>query len=228
MELAIRPRSREDFSDDGVKLMMENITMNIDPVHLAVRSTAEGAQKILNELEAGLAEAKARRDAILADIRKANDAAVRDQQARLKLPGLNKEDAAAGRLIRSIEMQIAEARKRIAMAENQAAAAKAAKSDAPVCDKLFEVVCPDGRKVRHRGASLEDVRRRLQVGYTVAGQVHGADADGNGGFIPRPGFLTAMLEAYEGELIEWLEARGIIGSDKQTVVVLPNNNRELQ
>jgi len=42
---------------------------------------------------------------------------------------------------------------------------------------------------------------------------------------PHPGFLTAMLEAYEGELIEWLEARGIIGSDKQTVVVLPRNGR---
>ena len=32
--------------------------MNIDPVHLAVRSTAEGAQKVLNELEVELAEAK--------------------------------------------------------------------------------------------------------------------------------------------------------------------------
>jgi septal ring factor EnvC (AmiA/AmiB activator) len=206
--------------------MMENRAMNIDPVHLAFRSgTAESAQKVLNELEAELAAAKQRRDKILADISKANDAAFAgDKRQLFALGALNKEDAAVGRLILSIQRQIAEAKKRVAMAENQAAAAKAAESDVPVRDKLFEVVCPDGRKVRHRGASQEDVRRRLQVGYTVAGQVHGADADGNGGFIPRPGFLTAMLEAYEGEFIEWLEARGISGNSVK--VILPSDGRE--
>jgi septal ring factor EnvC (AmiA/AmiB activator) len=204
--------------------------MNLDPVHLAFRSgTAESAQKVLNELEAELAAAKQRRDKILADISAANAASVRDQRARMELPRLNKEEAATGRLIRSIEMQIVQAKKRVAMAEAAAAgaaAARAAKSDAPVRDKLYEIVCPDGRKVRHRGASQEDVRRRLQIGYTVAGQVFGADNAGNGGFIPRPGFLTAMLEAYEAELVAFLEARGIVGSDKQTVVVLPPNGRE--
>jgi hypothetical protein len=202
--------------------------MNLDPTVLAFRSTAEGAQKVLNELEAELAEVRARRDRILADVGKANDASVRDQRARLKLPGLNKEEVATGRLIRSIEMQITEARKRVAMVEAHAAAAKAANAPALVRDKLFEIICPDGRKVRHRGASQEDVRRRLQIGYTMVGQVFGADDAGNGGFIPRPGFLTAMLEAYESELLEFLEARGIVGSDKQTVIVLPNNGRDLQ
>jgi hypothetical protein len=60
----------------------------------------------------------------------------------------------------------------------------------------------------------------------VAGQVFGADDAGNGGFIPRPGFLTAMLEAYRAELLEFLEAHGITGSDKQSVVILPSNGRE--
>jgi hypothetical protein len=187
--------------------------MNIDPTHIAFRcGTAEETQAVLDELIAEHAATKQRRDTILSDLAKANEASVRDQRARMALPRLNKEETETGRLIRSIEMQIVQARKRVAildMAANQAAAAKAAGSDASVRDKLFEVVAPDGRKIRHRGASLEDVRRRLQVGYTVAGQVHGADDNGNGGFIPRPGFLTAMLEAYNGEFEAWLAERGV-------------------
>jgi hypothetical protein len=204
--------------------------VNIDSVHLAARSnTAENTRKVLDELESELTAAKQRRDVILNDINRASDAAVRDQRERLKLSGLNKQDVETGRLIRSIEMQVSEARKRVAMAEANAASTKARQAfergEPVVRNKLFEIVCPDGRKVRHRGASQEDVQRRLQSGYTIVGQVHGADADGNGGFIPRPGFLTAMLEAYEGELIAFLAARGVTGSDK-TVVILPDNNRE--
>jgi hypothetical protein len=224
--------SDEDIRGTNVPddFMMENTTMNLDAVHLAARSgTAESTQQVLNELEAELAAAKHRRDKILADISKANDASFRDQRARLELPRLNKEDAAVGRLIVSIGTQIGFAKKRLDLAANQAAAAQAARADAPaVRDKLFEIVCPDGRKVRHRGASQEDVQRRLQHGYSIIGQVHCADDAGNGGFIPRPGFLTAVLEAYRAELLEFLEAQGITGSDKQAVVVLPNNNRELQ
>jgi hypothetical protein len=98
---------------------MENI-MNIDPVHLAFRCTAEGTQKILNELEAELAEAKVRRDKILVDIGKANDAAFAgDRRARLELSGLNKQDAEVGRLILSIERQVAEAKKRSRRSRNR-------------------------------------------------------------------------------------------------------------
>jgi hypothetical protein len=39
--------------------------------------------------------------------------------------------------------------------------------------------------------------------------------------------MKALLESEGDELLEWLAARGIVGSDK-TVVVLPSNNRELQ
>jgi hypothetical protein len=194
--------------------------MNIDAVHLAARSgTAEETKKVLNELEAELADTKARRDKILVDIARANERSVRDQRERMKLPGLNKQEIAAGRLIVSIQHQVSEARKRVAMVHAaEAGRARAAELDnaALVRNKLYEVTCPDGRKVRHRGASQEDVQRRLQAGYSVAGQVHGADADGNGGFIPRPGFLTAMLEAYEGEFETWLAKRGIVGSIAQS------------
>lgn len=185
--------------------------MNIDPVNLAMRSTSEGPQKILDELEAELIAVKARRDKTSADIGKAEAAAEKgDKRQLFALAGLNKQDQAEGRLVISIGRQIAEEKKRLVMAANQAVAMRASVDDASkVRDKLFEVTGPDGRRVRHRGASQEDVRRRLQFGYALVGQVHGADADGIGGFVPRPGFLTAVLEAYEGELIEWLGARGL-------------------
>ena len=38
--------------------------------------------------------------------------------------------------------------------------------------------------------------------------------------------MTSLLDAGGGELLEFLEKHGIVGSDKQPVVVLPANNRE--
>ena len=184
-------------------------------------------RETLRAREEKLANAKKQRDVILIDIRKASAAAdAGDQLARATLRALTKADVAAGRLVLSLEAEVAQSRKRLGMAETQAAMAAATRASADdaalVRDKLFAVKCPDGRVVRHRGASQEDVRRRLQVGYTVAGQVFGADADGNGGFVPQRGFLTAVLEAYESELVEWLEARGISGLGKS----VPPNGRE--
>jgi hypothetical protein len=207
--------------------------MNIDPVHLAARSgTAEEAQKVLNELEAEFAAVKHRRDAILVDISKANAASVRDQQARLKLPGLNKEEAVAGRLIRSIEMQVKEAKKRVAMAANQAAAARAAVPIAEGAERLFLVNTPHHlHQVRHKARTIEELRSRLLPGYTVEGQIFGANDAGEGGVVaaidPKgPSIMEGLLAAFGDELIAWLAERGIVGSDKQTVVVLPANNRE--
>ena len=103
----------------------------------------EDLRKVLNGLEVKLSGAKAQRDRILIDVRKAAAAAdMGDQRARFAQGALNKEDAAAGRLILSLEAQVAEARKRLGMAETQAAviAAKRAIADAgDVPQKLFEV-----------------------------------------------------------------------------------------
>jgi hypothetical protein len=83
-------------------------------------------RKIVAAYEAKLAEEKARRDKILADIRAASARADDgDQRARFELAGLNKQDLAAGRLILSLEAQVAEARKRLDMAMNQAAVVEA-------------------------------------------------------------------------------------------------------
>ncbi|MFZ3327283.1 MAG: hypothetical protein WA231_15955 [Methylocella sp.] len=187
----------------------------------------EDFRATLQAREAKLAAAKKQRDTILIDTRKASAAAdAGDQLARATLRDLTKADLAAGRLVGSLAGEVAESRKRLAMAETQAGliAANKASSEAAALprDKLFETVCPDGRKVRHRHHSLEALQKGLLPGYRAIGQVFGADADGNGGFVPQRGFLTAVLEAYESELVEWLEARGISGPGKP----VPPNGRE--
>ena len=81
----------------------------------------------------------------------------------------------------------------------------------------FTRPCPDGRKVRHRGASLESMQRVLQPGYRAIGQVFGANEDGTGGFISQPGapsMLKALLESEGDELLAFLAEHGITGSDK--------------
>jgi hypothetical protein len=210
--------------------------MNLDSVHLAARSgTAEETQGVLNELEAELAAVKHRRDAILADISKANAASVRDQRARLELPRLNKEETSAGRLILSIERQIAEARKRVDMLANQAAAARA-KAAVPIMDgpeRLFLVKTPNNGQVRHKAQSVEQLRARLLAGYSVAGEIFGANDAGAGGVVAAiaptgPSIMAGLLAAHGKDLEAWLADRGIVGTDKQTVVVLPANGRDLQ
>jgi hypothetical protein len=208
--------------------------MGIENINITSCSV-DDRRKIVAAYEAKLAEEKARRDKILADIRETTARAdMGDQRARFAQGGLNKEDAAAGRLILSLEAQVAEAKKRLDAAMNQAGVAEArqAESDsAPVPhDKLFETVCPDGRRVRHRHHSFEALQKALQPGYLVAGQVFGANADDTGGIVSRPGapsMLKALLESHGDELVAFLAERGIIGSDK-TVIVLPASGRELQ
>jgi hypothetical protein len=187
--------------------------MNIDSVHLAFRSTAEGAQKVLNELEAELADVKARRDRILADISKANDASVRDQRARMELPALNKSNVETGRLIVSLEREVAEARKRVAIVEAHAAAAKekqAAEHGGTGRLVQLEIRAPDGRVLRQFHKSVDAARSALQPGYEVTGQVIGSGVVSPIGPGARS-FMASLLDAGGGELLEFLEAHGIVG-----------------
>jgi hypothetical protein len=173
-------------------------------------------RKALSDLEQKLGDAKARRDKILLDIRKASAAVdAGDQRARFAQGGLNKEDAAAGRLILSLEAQVAEARKRLGMAETQAATAEAkrASADAGAAsrDRLFEVVCPDGRKVRHRHESAGALQKALMPGYRVVAEVFGAGIDDEGGLVEPIGQSTmkTLLAAHGDELVAFLAERGI-------------------
>jgi hypothetical protein len=195
------------------------------PIWLGVQENNDGENEmtVIDERreavalhESKLAAAKRQRDTILIDKRVAEARADKgDQPARMEVARLGKQDLELGRLVLSIERQLKEAKRWLAFAENQAATAAATRAsvdDTLVRDKLFECICPDGRKVRHRGASQEDVQRRLQPGYSVTGQIFGANADGTGGFVSSPGapsMLKALLDSQGDELIAFLAERGI-------------------
>jgi hypothetical protein len=118
-------------------------------------------------------------------------------------------------LILSLEAQIAEARKRLAMAETQAATAAANRASAdagPVLhDRVFEVTTPDGRVVRHRHESAGALQKVLMPGYRVVAEVFGAGTDDKGGMIELIGQSTmkTLLAAHGDELVAFLAERGI-------------------
>jgi hypothetical protein len=202
--------------------------MKPDPALLPA-GCVEDVQKIVKGLEAELSTAMARRGVILAELAKAMAAVDRgDRKARVYQVQLNKEDAAASRLISSITNQIGAARKRLQLAENQAAAAalKQAQSDAAAVphERLFEVEAPDGRRVRHRHASPDTLRGVLQPGYQLVAEVLGAGVDGKGGLVEPIGQRSTMeilLAAHGSELLEFLGKHGIIGSTRQLFAVIP-------
>lgn len=190
---------------------------NIDITNCSI----DDRRKIVAAYEAKLAEEKARRDNILADIRETTARADKgDQQARFELASLNKQDAAAGRLILSIQAQVAEARKRLDMAENQAATVEAnGHAMAIPCDgagkwRWFEITTLDGRVIRHRAASLDALQAALLKGYTVTAEVFGASAIGFGGVAAQigsdvPSIMAGLLAAHGKELETWLASRGV-------------------
>jgi hypothetical protein len=193
--------------------------LNIDSVHLAWRcGTEDQTRRVVSDLEGALAEAKARRDKILADIRKANEAAFAGDKRQLFAltgkGGLNQQEAAVGRLILSIAAQLQEARKWLATIEAHAATAAARRASADdavlVRDKVFEVETPDGRRVRHHHATADSLQRMLQPGYKVVAEVQGAGIDGKGGMVEALGQSTmkTLLAAHGADLLAFLEAHG--------------------
>ena len=174
-------------------------------------------REVVRKHEAKLAAAKKQRDIILIDTRKASAAAdAGDQLARATLRALAKADVAAGRLVLSLEAQVAGARKWLAMAETQAAliaANKASVDAAPVPhDRLFEVATPfDARVVRHHHEFAGALQKVLQPGYRVVAEVFGAGIDDEGGMIEPIGQSTmkTLLAVHGDELIAFLAERGI-------------------
>ncbi len=157
-------------------------------------------------------------------MRKASAAAdFGDQRARLELAGLNKQDGAAGRLILSLEAQVAEAQKRVEMAQAQVGAvrAKAAVPIAEGAEKLFLVNTPRNlHQVRHKARTIKSLRSRLLPGYTIEGEIFGANDAGEGGVVAAieptgPSIMAGLLQAHGAELLAFLAERGIIGSNKE-------------
>jgi len=163
----------------------------------------ERTEASLAAIEEQLAAAVQRRDALTSDLARTNarvDAGGNDgKAARLELAPLNKAIDSAGHLILSLTRQRDEAKKWHTMALDQAAgtARIAAAATTVPRDKLFEVRTPDGRTVRHRHHSSEALRASLLPGYTVAGEVFGADEQGRGGFsVASNHGLIAFLSAH--------------------------------
>jgi hypothetical protein len=194
--------------------------MTFGATDIPVRDVAS-LRKGLSVLEAELVTAKGRRDKILIERQKAIAAVdTGDQRARFAQAALNKEDGAAGRLILSLEAQVADARKRLAMAETQAATVEA-KSHAMAipCDgagkwRWFETTTLDGRVLRHRALSLAELQKALLKNYKVTAEVFGASATGVGGVASQigsdvPSIMAGLLAAHGEEIVAFLAERGI-------------------
>jgi hypothetical protein len=125
----------------------------------------------------------------------------------------------------------------------QAAEAGRARAAVPIAEggeRLFQVSTPHNlHYVRHKASSVEVLRARLLPGYTIHGEIFGANDAGEGGVVaaiePKcPSIMAGLLAAFGDELITYLAKRGIVSpiaqspelaGDKQTVV-LPSNGRE--
>jgi hypothetical protein len=68
-------------------------------------------------------------------------------------------------------------------------------------------------------------------------EIFGANEDNTGGFAASIGsdnkgsksnMMDVLLQAHGDTLLAWLAEHGFVGSDKQTVIVLPQNGRDLQ
>jgi hypothetical protein len=139
----------------------------------------------------------------------------RINSARNSLRPLNKQAAAIDSEIALIRIDISHARRHLELATAYAESVKArasANANAGItADKWFEISCPDGRKIRRRGASLESMQVGLQQGYRVVGRAFAANEDGSGGFVDSgsPSLLAQLLDAQGSDLITFLASRGI-------------------
>lgn len=157
----------------------------------------------LADFEAKHADAVALKHRLANEIRLANAKAdTGDRAALLSQPRLNREHAASSRDATALEGHVADARRRVELAENQAReiariAAASQLANVPA-DKVFEVRAPDGRVVRHRAADADALQASLRDGYVVAAQIYGAAADGTGGFSVANGVSReTLLEALQ-------------------------------
>jgi hypothetical protein len=191
------------------------------------------ARKVLNDLESKLAAVQDRRDKIVIEISRASAeaaAAVGINSARNSLGPLNKQAASCDGEIALIKIEISHAKRQLELAEAQDASVRAKQAaERGETGRLvqLEIRAPDGRVIRQFHKSVDAARKALQPGYEVTGEV----ISGNIVSPIGPGarsFMASLLASQGGELLEFLEAHGIIGHDKQAVVVLPSNGRELQ
>jgi uncharacterized coiled-coil protein SlyX len=158
-------------------------------------------EKHLSNLGVELEKARSRRLDTLQEIHHVSARAelTRDNKAVNALGPLNKSEEADARLIQSLERQIADVKKQLDLARAQSACVAsrvaAAQSSAAEHTRWFEVLCPGGRVVRHKHASLESIRAALEPGYSVRSELFGVGDDGTGGFQVACGQRANLLKA---------------------------------
>jgi hypothetical protein len=195
--------------------------------------SVEDAKAVLAGLEGKLSDANARRDKVIIEISRAADKAaaiggIGDQSAKISLGPLNKQANVIDSEIALLRINITMARRRLELAEAHAESGKAKQAaERGETGHLvqLEIRAPGGRVIRQFHKSVDAAREALQSGYEVTGEVIGSGVVSPVGPGTRS-FMKALLESQGDELIAFLAERGIVGSDKQAVVVLPANNRE--
>ncbi|HEY8005702.1 MAG TPA: hypothetical protein VIE66_02595 [Methylocella sp.] len=159
----------------------------------------ECQEKIVSDLEQDLARATAARLEVLGTVRQVSTAVDEKREVAAKLAPLNKRVKELSIAIVSMTQRLADERRTLDLAKNQQAErariAAAAANASLLKDKVFEVVAPDGRAIRHLHASAEALRSELLPGYAIRGRVYGADKSGHGGFCVSLATSAADLEA---------------------------------
>jgi hypothetical protein len=188
-------------------------------------SDLEIAQDNIDRLVKKLAIANRAKTTADRGVHTAANTAADNNKARGALPALNKVADDARRLVREIEAEIREAKKRLeqvrsSIAVSSAASAAAATAHLPPGTRLFEVQTPDLRKVRHRHRSPDALQATLAPGYKVTAEIFGAGSDNCGGVaasiggVDVPSLMAGLLRASGKELISFLQANGYEPSNR--------------
>lgn len=107
-----------------------------------------------------------------------------------------------------IESELGWAKKQLDLRQKYADAKRAdathtASADLPK-NRIFEVLGPDGRVLRHRAHSVDQLRAELKPGFVPITEVFGFKSDGTGGIAAAldtsvPSITAGLLEAHGGE-----------------------------
>jgi hypothetical protein len=208
-EVAANKAAQLDKAGPGVKLM----------------SGLEAAQITLATVEGRLAAALGKRDKIAQETARVNAEAAAAHRYSPALAPLNKSAKLLDGEIAVARIELRHARQALDIQEAAATNVReqkelAANGGPPRRDVQLEIRAPDGRTLRQFHKSVESARRALQPGYEITGEVISGTIVSP---IGRP-FMKALLESEGDVLMEFLEARGIVGNPVK--ITLPSNGRE--
>ena len=74
----------------------------------------------------------------------------------------------------------------------------------------IEISAPGERRIRMHHASVDELKSKLEPGYSIVGTVSLCNDKGEGGFVSPlngPSLMGALLEAHGEELLAWLKGR---------------------